>query len=142
MPLDGKIITAIFAAAREHGVDKEGVYDAIRIGFKKDSVRDLTRPEALSLIVGLRGGKNSPNFAPGRRKAMAGNGRKRSTAQTEFLINDAERQMLLDAAAALGWDASRLEAFCQRQIKKGAPCTMSEMNKVLWALKAIARRKA
>lgn len=136
-----KYTKAIWATAREHNVDREGVYEAIKVGFNKTSVLDLTRIEAIRLITGLRGGKPSPNFNPNRRRAMGNAGRKHADSQqTEFLCNDREHEMLRDIAGKLGWDEAALQRFCERQIKLPAPRTMGEHNKVLWALKAISRR--
>jgi hypothetical protein len=136
-----KYTKAIWAAAREHGVDRDGVYEAIKVGFNKSNVTALTKPEAIRLITGLRGGQPSPNFDPSRRRAMGNAGRKDADKQqTEFLCNEREHQMLRELAAQLGWDTDRLGAFCLRQIQRVFPCTMAEFNKVIWPLKAMLRR--
>jgi hypothetical protein len=137
-----KYTKAIWAAARENNVDRDGVYEAIKVGFSKTSVLALTKMEAQRLITGLRGGKQSANFSASRRRAMGGAGRKDAEQQQELhLCNEREHKMLREIASQLGWDSARLQAFCRRQIKRESPLSMAEFNKVLWALKAMTGRE-
>lgn len=137
------VVRAIWAAAREHGVDREGVHDAIFAGWRKTSVKDLTDREAGMLLDGIRGKSGSRGMSAARRDAMGKHGRKDSTPRnSEFLINDRERELLSEAAHARNWSAATLREFCMRQLGVAEPRTVGEYNKVFWAIKAMQRRDA
>jgi len=143
--IDARLLRAIFGAAREHGISSEELHDSTSIGFGKTSLKTLTRREAYQLLDGIRG-----RVQPGtsgvkgpRRYAMASHGRRGHdhSADPVYLVNERELQMLRDAASRRGWNEESLRKFCQRQIKKDAPQTMSELNKVFQPLKAMNRRE-
>lgn len=80
-------------------------------------------------------------MAPQRLVAMGTAGRKDSDGAvgTEFLVNSAEMEMLRKAATLRGWSAQTLDAFIARQLK-GPVRTVRDLNRVLWAVKAMNRR--
>jgi|SRR6185437_16286324 len=142
--VDTALLRAIHACARENGCDRDGLHDAIELGFGKTSLKELTRAEAYALLNGLRGDKPSPHFRPDqrRRDAQSFHGRKNHDASADavYQATDRERQMLRDAAALRNWSDAALTAFIQRQIGKPAVVTMADFNKVFWPLKSMNRR--
>ncbi len=135
MALETKYIRAIWAAAREHGVSKDGVHDAIAT-WGRESVKDLTTQEAKLLLNGLRRDKQK------RRDAVASHGRRDvdMTGQPTYMVKHREMVMLQAAAESRGWDDEALDKFIARQIGKRVIATLAEFNKVMWAIKAMQRR--
>jgi hypothetical protein len=135
-----KMLRVIYAVAREHGISNEELHDAISIGFQKTSLKQLTARESMQLIHGMRGKQS--RFAPDRRRAMNAHGRKdyNRDGQTEYLVNDRERKLLQEAATLRGWSDETLIQFVTRQLGKDTVRTMTEFNKVFWALKSMNRR--
>ncbi len=138
MALDPKYIKAIWAAAREHGVDKESVHDAIAV-WGLTSVKDLNAQQARLLLNGLRKGGGGQQ----RRDAVASHGRRGAdtTGQPRYMVTPRERGMLKAAAEARGWNDETLGNFIERQLGKRVIATLAEFNKVFWALKAMQRRE-
>ncbi len=144
-----RYLPAIFAAAREKGVTHEQLHETIWVSWQKRSLKDLTAEEAGLLIDGLRGKKGSAYryrsngpFTPRRREAMSAHGRKDydRSGDPVYLVNEREIKMLREAAALRGWSDETLRKFSSRQIGREVPRTMSEFNKLFWALKAMNRR--
>jgi hypothetical protein len=137
-----KFLPAIWAAARAHGVTGEQLHDMIWFEWQKKSLKDLTAAQALELLDGLNGKTPPKNFSYDRRQAMYAHGRKDYDASqdTAYLINDRERKMLQDAANLRGWSLGTLHRFIERQLGHEQIRTMSEFNKIFWALKAMNRR--
>jgi hypothetical protein len=140
MALESKYIKAIWAAAREHGVDREGVHDAIAL-WGITSVKDLNAQQARLLLNGMRG-KN--HGGQKRRNAVAAQGRRDHDASAEprYMVKAHEMKMLKSAAESRGWSDDTLGAFIERQLGKRQIATLAEFNKVMWAIKAMQRRGA
>lgn len=136
--IDGRLLRAIWACAREHKVDDEALHEAIQAGFQKTSLKQLTRREAYRLLDGLRGNRDTGRAS--RRWAQGNHGRRNIADRTEHLVNEREIEMLREAAARRGWTDDTLHAFIRRQIKADTIHTMQQFNKVFWALKAMNRR--
>lgn len=146
-PVDGKLIAAIFACAREHHVDNQALHEAIEAGFNKTSIRRLTRGEAYRLLDGLRGKQRRGGGASGykgtaRGQAMASHGRKGVKVDVHELVTTRELQMLNEAAAPRGWSSKALVDFIERQTGHREVRTLADFNKVFHALKAMNRRDA
>jgi hypothetical protein len=145
--IDTPLLRAIHACAREHKVDRDGLHEAIEAGFKKKSLKELTRAEAFRLLDGLRGnkpGKYVPRLEnPHRRRAQNAHGRKDYDASADAIYPAAapEHQLLRDAATLRKWDDATLTAFIQRQLGKPVVVTLADFNKVFWALKSMNRRE-
>jgi hypothetical protein len=139
------LIRAIYARAREHGVSREEIHDAIRAGWQKASVKDLTDPEAFQLLDGLAGRRAGTvsGCSPSRRQAMANHGRRDydRSKDPSFLVKEREMQMLREAAALRNWDDATLDRFIERQIGKTEIRTMAEFNRVFWPIKTMNRRQ-
>jgi hypothetical protein len=138
-----RLLRAIFASARAHGVTNEGLHETIWLTLQKRSLKDLTTDEAMQLLDGLNGKEYRPpqNFSYRRRQAMSLHGRKdhdRSQGAA-FLVNEREIKMLGDAAALRGWSAETVAAFIERQVGHEIR-TMADFNKVFWALKRMNKR--
>ena len=138
MALDIKYIKAIWAAAREHGVDKEGVHDAIAV-WGLTSVKDLNAQQARLLLNSLRKGGGGQK----RRDAVASHGRRGTdtSGQPRYMVTPRERGMLKAAAEARGWNDETLRNFIERQLGKRQIATLAEFNRVFWAIKAMQRRE-
>jgi hypothetical protein len=137
-----QMLRTLFGVARQYGVNSEQLHDAASLQFNKSSLKLLTAAEAGALIDGMRKAAGDRPFAGPRRQAMGTHGSRGRRGDTAQLVNERELQMLADAAERVGWDAARLAGFCERQIKKSAPVTMAELNRVLWALKSMERRRS
>jgi hypothetical protein len=142
--IDTPLLRAVHAAAREHGVSRDELHDAIAAGFKLTSLKELTKRQAYALLNGIRGGKESEHFKrlQPRRDAQAFHGRKDFDAASDAIYPATERehQMLRDAAALRNWDEATLVQFIARQLGKPVVVTLADFNKVFWALKAMNRR--
>jgi hypothetical protein len=145
MAIETKDLRRIFGVARERGITNEEIHEAIWMGFSKKSLKELTPKEIETLVAGMKKGRAvDPMGGAARRSAMASHGRRQPQAgapNAEYLVRPAELRMLHQVAAARGWSAETLAAFCQRQIQVDTPRTMRELNKVLWAIKAMNRRE-
>jgi hypothetical protein len=142
--IDAPLLRAVHAAAREHGVSRDELHEAIKAGFNLTSLKELTKRQAYALLNGIRGGKDSEHFKrrQPRRDAQAWHGRKQHDASADAIYpaTDREHQMLRDAAALRNWDESTLVNFISRQLGKPVVVTLADFNKVFWALKAMNRR--
>lgn len=142
-PIDSLLIKTIHACARENGVSREEIHEAIA-HFGKTSLKDLTKTEAYRLLDGLRGGKPSPHFTPkpDRRHAQANHGRRDYDASADAIypVTDRERELLREAADLRKWDDATLSRFVERQTGKAVVVTMADFNRVFWPLKAMNRR--
>jgi len=123
-PVDVQLLKAIHACARENGVDRDGLHEAIEAGYNKKSLKDLTRAEAFRLMDGLRGDKPSAHFKrrrdPNYRRAQNAHGRKDYDASSDAIYpaGAGEHQLLKDAAALRNWDDAKLTHFINRQLAK------------------------
>jgi hypothetical protein len=138
LKLDGRYLRALWACARECGVDDEGLHDAAFVGFGKTSLKELTEDEASRLLNGMR--KGSGKQLAKRHWAQGNHGRRDVEDKTEYLVNTREMQMLCEAAALRGWNEEALLKFIARQLGKTEIRTMKEFNKIFWAVKAMNRR--
>lgn len=146
---DAKLFRAIYGCCKEHGVDNEGLHDVVRLRFNKASLKELSNRECYELMDGIRGkatqrrgGGVSGHSYTERGAAMQSAGRRDSDLGVEFLVNTREMEMLRELAEQLGWSAAALQAFCQRQNKGQGVKTLADLNRVLWGLKAMLRRRA
>lgn len=137
---DNKYLRAIYAAAREHKVDSEGLHETALARFKCASLKDLTNAEACDLISGIRG---ITRKTWQKRQAMGTHGRRDtllSPGEATYQPTPGELYALQQAARTRNWSAEALAAFAMKIIKKPAPQTQAEYNKLLWALKTMNRR--
>lgn len=142
---EAKYLRALFGAAREHGLTKQDLNDAAMVGFQKSSLRDLTDDEVKILLDGIRGKKRrrgkSGHTDTARGYAMGTQGKRRGDDSTrEFLVTEKDLNLLADAAALRGWSRDTLDTFIRRQLRGRSIRTIKELNKVLWAVKAMNRR--
>lgn len=138
LQLDGRYLRALWATARECGVNDEGLHDAAFVAFGKTSLKELTADEAAQLLNGMRKAASKP--LQQRHWAQGNHGRRGVVDKTEFLVNAREMKMLCEAAALRGWNEETLLKFIARQLGKTEIRTMKEFNKIFWAVKAMNRR--
>lgn len=138
-------------AAREDRLAWAGA----RIGRALASFSDLTVEEGISLIDGLQRmiGRKVPSKTPRRRRPLdryasekAGTeGRLDQIHAETTLVSEGDLARIQDDLRRLGWDQARLEAFLRssRSPLKGRQqvLTLSDANKLHWALKHIPARK-
>ncbi len=139
MPLETKYIRAIYGCAREYRIDNELLHEMIARNFSKDSVKKLTRKQALSLLDLMRRGNGE---GVQRRHARSRHGRKNydATGDVVHLVGPKELGMVRKAAALRGWSDETLQKFSRRQCGQLTPRTMAEFNKVWWALRSMNQR--
>ncbi|HZL57983.1 MAG TPA: hypothetical protein VFC21_12915, partial [Bryobacteraceae bacterium] len=70
-PIDAPLMRAIHASAREHGVSRDELHEAIQAGFQLKSLKDLTKAQAYKLLDGIRAGRSSDHFKPNARRKAA-----------------------------------------------------------------------
>ena len=137
---DTKYLRAVYAAAREHKVDSEGLHETALARFNKSSLKDLTNEEACELMNGIRGIQRKTY---GKKQAMGTHGRRDNPPQPGdpiYQVTQGELHEMRVLAFRRGMTDATLGAFCQRLIKQDEPRTQSEFNKVFWGLKSMQRR--
>jgi hypothetical protein len=120
------------------------------VGRQLSSFRELSAGEANTAIDAIQ--KLLPpellkRKRPSRRTAQAyGTAGRRGREAGEIQLVDAPTLELLNRLLAqLGWTRERLDAFLHSRkspVRSGAIRTLAEANRVLWALKRMARRAA
>lgn len=134
------LLRTIYAAAREHKIDNEGLHETLKLGWNKTSLKDLTNAEACELLDGIRGKR--PN-SPGKRWAMGNHGRRGMEdvrVDPSYTVTPGERHILQTQCFLRNWDAVSLGKFVKRQLGKATIDSTADFNKVYWALKAMNRR--
>ena len=137
---ENKYLRALYAAAREHKVDSEALHETVLARFQCVSLKDLSNEQACDLMNSIRG---ITKKTWQKRQAMNYQGRKdspREPGEVEHLVTEGELHVLRAAAEKRSWSSTTLSEFCTRQIKKPLPTTTRELNKVIWAIKAMNRR--
>lgn len=134
-----KNLKAVWARARERGVDEETLRDVVESVSGQRSLRALDDGQYRRVLDRLGPSRIAPAQ---RRNAQGKHGRRGYDASKDpkQLVSARELGMLAEAAALRGWSAATLAGFCKRQIKLEQPRTMGELNKVFWALKMMNRR--
>lgn len=135
---------AIYGICRQEGIDNDLLHLIVEQRFGKTSLKLLTDGECRQLVDGLRGRMKERGVSglkgTTRGHATATEGRRDARGQVEHLINARELALLKEAAALRGWSQETLESFIRRQ-NRGRPLrTIGDLNRVLWALKAMNRR--
>lgn len=135
---------AIYGVCRQEGIDNDLLHLIVEQRFGKTSLKLLTEHECRELLDGLRqrwGGRGVSGLkGTARGRATAMEGRRDERGQVEHLVNARELALLREAAALRGWSQETLDAFCRRQNGGRALRTIGDLNRVLWALKAMNRR--
>jgi len=129
---------AIFARARERGVDEETLRDRVEAISGQRSLRKLKPGQAKELLEAL-----GPSKVQAKRRRLAqGNDGRRDVKPDGYveLAGPGDWRLLLAVGEARGWDEGAVRRWCERQIKRPEPRTMAEHNKCLWGLKAMNRR--
>lgn len=129
-------VRRIFGLANDHA--KLAGYNDTR-EFLADagypSVSSVTFDEANNLIKALGGDPFS-----GRGKSIRMQNYRKQVAGVKTIETDAQLKLIGELAAMRGWSDESLQKFCQRVIKKDAPVTTEEGNKIVEGLKAMNRR--
>lgn len=125
----------IFAAAREIGLDSDGVYDLVESACGARSVRALSVQQAAIVIDNLvRAGASSGAGKPKQRKPSG----RRLPAGVMKMITPAQRAAIEHRRGELGGDWLRDDYFagvCGKVIGKPAAITAADAAKVIEAMK-------
>lgn len=129
---------AIWARAKERGVDEETLRDRVESMTGQRSLKGLKPGQARELLDALGASKVSR----ARRRLAQGNDGRKDVKPDGYvaLAGPGEWRLLLRVGEARGWGEEAVRRWCERQIKRPKPRTMAELNKCLWPLKAMNRR--
>lgn len=138
---------AIWARAKERGVDEDTLRDRVEAISGQRSLRKLTAAQAKQLLDALgaskvaRAQRRLAQGTAGRRDQGPGTGDKgRESGRVIPFAGPGDWRLLLKTGEARGWDEAAVRRWCERQIKRPKPRTMAELNKCLWGIKALNRR--
>ncbi len=128
---------AIWALAHKLGFNDDDVHQLVEEVTGKQSIRALSRKEADDVIVKMGGTpffrdtKNTPRRTVSYRRQQTG---------VATLVSDSQIDLLNSLAARRGMSAQGLKSLCLRMIKREAPLTTKDANKIIEALKAMNAR--
>jgi hypothetical protein len=134
-PITEKQKTKLWAASREIGMDDVGLHDLVRGCTGKESIRELSKAEAIFVIdelvkMGARKGRRKTR--PESKDTLPVN-----IPRLRSAIQAAKIQNLIEA---LGWGPKGLRKFALRVIKRETIRTSQEAGKLIEALNAIHER--
>ncbi len=125
---------AIFAIAREQGMDNDLLHAAVKAVTKKQSLKDLTKTEARRVIDHLK----NPN-----QSATRGNRRSRRLPPDVTRLATEQQKILLATLASQRPQMQTHEAlwaFCHRVCGHDIPRTSQQISRCIEGLKALNRR--
>ena len=118
-------------AGKRYGV---GSMSDLNEGKLRDLFRDLTGKPFRAKHPGMRNRQH--------RQAAGTAGRKNANHKVVEMADATDVEMVYQLAYALGWTLQTIKTFIRRQLGgRDQLRTMADVNKVLWGLKAIAKRK-
>ena len=141
-----RVMGALHAEAAKRGLSHQDLSERAgkRYGFA--SMADLDDGQLRDLFLDLTGRVFHPKH-PGmrnrqRRKAAGTAGRKNAINKVVEMAATVDVEMVYQLAYGLGWTQETIKTFIRRQLGgRDQLRTMADINKVLWGLKAIAKRK-
>lgn len=139
-----RFLRGLHAEARKRGLSHDDLHELVARKFRVDSLSKLTEKQLREWYREFTGkGFKHRGVPAGSRAWASGNAGRRGPGQQKVveLVNGDDLAMLANLAAQIGWSVSALHVFIERQIGRRAIRTMAEFNRVLWPMKAIARRK-
>jgi hypothetical protein len=147
-----KMMRGLHAEASKRGLSHDGLHELVEKRYGVASLSQLSEAQLREWYREFsgKGFRHRGMGSASRRRAAGAAGRRqpdqpinRSTDQSKVieLASADDIAMLIDLAGQIGWSVTALHKFVARQIGRENIRTMAEFNKVLWALKAIARRK-
>jgi hypothetical protein len=146
------MMRGLHAEGAKRGLSHDGLHELVAKRYGVDSLAQLSETQLREWYREFtgKGFRHAGVGGAARRRAAGTAGRRQagqpvngSTDQRNVveLVSGDDLAMLADLAQQIGWSVSGLYTFVERQIGRSKIRTMAEFNKVLWAVKAIARRK-
>lgn len=129
-------VRAIYGRAKTRTMDDDQLHALVTAETGKDSIRMLDRKEADKVIVALGG---TPLYRNNKSRRTTQHQRKQKGVKQ--IVTSEQLEFMSSLASQLDWKKETLTNFCQRQIKRGAPSTTEEANKVIEGMKAILSRR-
>lgn len=106
------------------------------------STRDLTLADAKRVIERLLRDAGGQIKDSAGARAAGTHGRRGVDRRVSMLATSEQLELLAGYAGRLGWNRERLDAFIERQLGSHRTIrTVSDINKVLWPLKSMLRRR-
>lgn len=127
-------VREIFGRAKQRGLDNEGLHNLVSAETGQSSIRALNKTDADKIIVALGG-------IPHQRKRSRTAQHRRRQAGIKQIVTQEQLKLISFLTDQLDWKQESLQKFCNRQIKKVAPTTTEEANKIIEGMKAILRRR-
>lgn len=126
-------LRAIFAEGKKRGLDHDRLRDmAESITRRTRSLKELTKPEAESMLRTLKGNRFTPLRTLQHR---------RQREHIDQVVQPAQLKLIAELATQRGWSAETTLKFCERQCGHKRPLTTKQANSVIEALKAMNRRE-
>lgn len=151
-----RMMRGLHAEASKRGLTHLALHELVAERYGVASLSKLSEAQLREWYREFTGkGFRHRGIGPGSRAWAAGNAGRRKADQPvngesanrggqqaviELASGD-DMAMLLDLARQIGWPVTALATFVERQLGRPQVRTMADVNKVLWAMKAIARRK-
>ena len=141
-----KVMGALHAEALKRRLSHQDLSDMADRRYGVASMAALDDGQLRGLFLDLTGRLFHPKH-PGmhdrqRRQAAGTAGRKDGNPKLVEMAATADVEMVYQLGYSLGWTRQTIQTFIRRQLGGREQLrTMADVNKVLWGLKAIARRK-
>jgi len=141
-----KMMRGLHAEASKRGLSHDGLHELVEKRYGVASLSQLSEAQLREWYREFSGkGFRHPGMGSASRRRAAGTaGKKAGSMPAPRVVELAgadDIAMLIDLAARIGWSVTALHKFVARQLGREQIRTMADVNKVLWALKAIARRR-
>jgi hypothetical protein len=146
MGLRAKYFRGLHAEASRRGLSHDALHELARSRYGVDSLAKLTDAQLRSWYREICGrGFRHPGVASRAAADAAGKAGRRVASgappKVVRMVSGDDLAMLAELAFSIGWTREGLEKFVRRQLSRDAIRTVAEFNRVLWGLKAQARRK-
>ena len=141
-----KVMGALHAEAAKLGLSHQDLSEMAGQRYGVASMAALDDGQLRDLFLDLTGRVFHPKH-PGmqnrqRRKAAGTAGRKDASNKVVEMAATVDVEMVYQLGYALGWTQQTIKTFIRRQLRgRDQLRTMADVNKVLWGLRAIAKRK-
>ena len=141
-----RVMGALHAEGLKRGLSHQDLSEMAGQRYGVASMAALDDGQLRDLFLDLTGRLFHPKH-PGmrnrqRRQAAGTAGRKDGNPKLVEMAATADVEMVYQIGYSLGWTRQTIQTFIRRQLGGREQLrTMAEVNKVLWGLKAIARRK-
>lgn len=126
-------VKAIWSRARQRAMTDDQLHDLVEAETGQRSIRALNRAQADKVIVALGG-------VPLTKKPRRTRQHHHQKHGVKQIVSDEQLKLLNDLAARRNISPDGMKRLCQRMLRKDAPTTTIEANKIIEALKAMNAR--